>query len=163
MSTDPDDAAASATDGRPPAVLLHAIRRCGDAPPSAGPAIPHLVGHPRRYHRLAPLVPLADSITPTLRDHNAATPRNPAGVPPGEAHDAWPRPTPEPDSGFRGAPTARRARTPTASPPNPPLRQPPGRARTPRPVQPPPRRPRRRRATPVARRTSVAARRLRDL
>jgi hypothetical protein len=32
---------------------------------------------PRRYHRLAPLVPLADSITPTPGNHNADTPWNP--------------------------------------------------------------------------------------
>src|SRR5829696_9658198 len=111
MLDGPPDAGTWLIDGTSPAVLPCPGRRCFDAPRSAGPAAARLVGHPRRYHRLDPLVPLADSITPTLRDHNAATPRNPAGVPPGEAHDAWPRPTPEPDSGFRGAPTARRART----------------------------------------------------
>src|SRR5438552_19123879 len=78
----------------------------------------------RRYHWAAPLVPLADSTQPTIRDQNASTPWIPLSTPPGEAHDAWPRPTPEPDSGFRGAPIVRRRPDPIASTPRPPKRRP---------------------------------------
>jgi len=46
---------------------------------ATGVAGPHRdEGQPgRRYHRPAPLVPLADSITPTTLDQNAAKPWSP--------------------------------------------------------------------------------------